>query len=731
MKNFPVLIKVDDLSLNSDLLHWSKFIKTIIDHNSYADIGFISYPGFEEKILSFKNWLSTLDQNKFNFFNHGVYHKKNEFTENTDSIKKSFTESALLEEKIFGRPLDRFGAPYNIFSKEAINIWIEQNPNGYFYYPDIIEEPPHSNYKNLLHKYHISFERKEFNMNPVYNYFISTYKKRIEEKEPTILQIHPARWNDDGFKEFEKILAYLNKSGADFCLPQQFLEKVSSNKNDQNLLSNINGENNSLPSVRAHVLRNSHTCNEGCSVTINSIASMLQGIWEIELDGIENTQQRFEEPAILFIEHFRNYHEYENIVKKSQKGNRIRLIKKARAIGYTCDFFNKRQYIPDIVEINTSKDVRSGGKMPSNYLKTVEDLGGYPQRAFNYTRPQCFLHYDVWIGVFKNEDGYRQGNITTNKKLVGYIHLRRLGEICAYSLFLGHGDYLNDGVMNLLHHHTVEWILNRKDSMVIGLKYLMYGGINHGGEGRKDWKRREGFKPAIVTVCESIKENKNERDSQDKHQENTHTRNLINSYLEEHLSFTQKGAISVMDLWLEGNSSFQKGDKKRAKQIENLIYLLHNSVISSQTKFGKHVHFAYGGMGCVIHPLSEIDEGVTIGQGITIEGAPSIFRIDEKGKRCYVPKVGKHVYLSAGCRIFGGIEIGDFSIIKPNVVITENIPPFSIVSGSSGEIISKITLENCLTYKGFFNFAKKMNDNEYRAFMHVQNDIHNQFMLEN
>jgi hypothetical protein len=92
----------------------------------------------------------------------------------------------------------------------------------------------------------------------------------------------------------------------------------------------------------------------------------------------------------------------------------------------------------------------------------------------------------VWHGVFKNAYDDNGGRL-----LVGYIQLKRFGDLLLYSTILGHGDFLGRGIMPALHLE----ILRSLDKTTA--KWLMYAGWNDGGKGLQLWKRKAGFDPVL------------------------------------------------------------------------------------------------------------------------------------------------------------------------------------------------------------------------------------------
>lgn len=178
--------------------------------------------------------------------------------------------------------------------------------------------------------------------------------------------------------------------------------------------------------------------------------------------------------------------------------NHRRSIKKAQRGGYYCKPFTYEQFVPDIFAINTSKKERTGRPMSAQYMRSIDELGGAPSEKFALQKPGCPLHYDYWWGVFREFPGYRQGEIQIGEQLVGYVKLRRNGNYAFYAQILGHGDFLNQGIMHLLHHDIVMWALRHDDAEAESLTKLIYAGYYQGKEGLREWKKRALFEPALL-----------------------------------------------------------------------------------------------------------------------------------------------------------------------------------------------------------------------------------------
>jgi acetyltransferase-like isoleucine patch superfamily enzyme len=50
-------------------------------------------------------------------------------------------------------------------------------------------------------------------------------------------------------------------------------------------------------------------------------------------------------------------------------------------------------------------------------------------------------------------------------------------------------------------------------------------------------------------------------------------------------------------------------------------------------------------------------------------------------------RIGKGVWIGAGCMILDGADIGDHVIVTPNSVVARRIPDNSVVQGNPAEVI--------------------------------------------
>lgn len=214
----------------------------------------------------------------------------------------------------------------------------------------------------------------------------------------------------------------------------------------------------------------------------------------IDIEGV--TEELRWTPVTIEIPEDSDYPEWERRVKK--KYDRIRMKKKSEKTGCIIHPFHWKLHIPDAYEIHNSAAARSGGEMRGDYLNSIEDMGGYPTRHWLPLPPKCPIHWNSSIGVFLPKEGHMQGDFTVDEKLIGYINLRRNGDLLLYSRIMGHLDHLNNGAMYHLHFDIVRRIFENDSKSFNGIKHIMYGGIGNGGANLWQWKRTVGFEPKYL-----------------------------------------------------------------------------------------------------------------------------------------------------------------------------------------------------------------------------------------
>lgn len=116
-----------------------------------------------------------------------------------------------------------------------------------------------------------------------------------------------------------------------------------------------------------------------------------------------------------------------------------------------------------------------------------------------------------------------------------------------------------------------------------------------------------------------------------------------------------------------------------ARLISQIIRFFTGIEIHPGAKIGKGFFIDHG-MGVVIGETTEIENNVTLFQGVTLGGTGK-----ERGKRH--PTVGENVTIAAGAKVLGNIKIGSNVNIGAGSVVIRDVPPHSTVVGIPGRVV--------------------------------------------
>ncbi|MCB0400598.1 MAG: hypothetical protein KDD41_00795 [Flavobacteriales bacterium] len=221
------------------------------------------------------------------------------------------------------------------------------------------------------------------------------------------------------------------------------------------------------------------------------------------LSGIKNKfigtsfSPPIEASAIIDLRRWPSFQEYFDYVKKKNYKSCIYPYNRAVKKGFYSHRFEFKNFVPDVVAVNQSMPERQGKKMGDNYFLSVDDLGGAPKQFHELTTIENPERFRLFMGVFRKEDGRKQGEVETGEELVGYITLIREGDMIVYNRIIGHGEHLNDGIMYNLHFYIMEWLYGN-DPLAQGVNYVMYASYTSGSEGLRKWKKRLEFEPTFL-----------------------------------------------------------------------------------------------------------------------------------------------------------------------------------------------------------------------------------------
>jgi len=141
--------------------------------------------------------------------------------------------------------------------------------------------------------------------------------------------------------------------------------------------------------------------------------------------------------------------------------------------GYTFAWMNPSEHIEEIMEINTSSEMRGGRPMDRHYMvrEMVEE---------------SFAAKDAIPAV-----------IDADGRIRAYVDLITVGEVAIVSRILGHAQHLSNGIMYLLTEGIVDYLIAQKHETGLPI-WLMYDTFFGAPEGLWYFKERLGFRPYRV-----------------------------------------------------------------------------------------------------------------------------------------------------------------------------------------------------------------------------------------
>ncbi len=113
------------------------------------------------------------------------------------------------------------------------------------------------------------------------------------------------------------------------------------------------------------------------------------------------------------------------------------------------------------------------------------------------------------------------------------------------------------------------------------------------------------------------------------------------------------------------------------------------SFVGVHSKFGGRPYFPHGCRGIFISDNAVIGKDAIIFQQVTI-GSNTLPDTKTPGS----PVIGDGAYLGAGCKIIGGITLGDCCRVGANAVVYRDMPSHSVAVCAPTRVIQKENLDN-------------------------------------
>ena len=99
--------------------------------------------------------------------------------------------------------------------------------------------------------------------------------------------------------------------------------------------------------------------------------------------------------------------------------------------------------------------------------------------------------------------------------------------------------------------------------------------------------------------------------------------------------------------------------------------------VPASARIGQGFYIGHFGT-IIVHPDTEMGDGCSIGQGVTIGTRGQ----GDQG----VPRFGDNVYIGAGAKVLGGIEVGDNVAIGANAVVVGDVAADCVAVGIPAKV---------------------------------------------
>ena len=163
------------------------------------------------------------------------------------------------------------------------------------------------------------------------------------------------------------------------------------------------------------------------------------------------------------------------------------------------------------------------------------------------------------------------------------------------------------------------------------------------------------------------------------------------------------GTIIYADV--QAGDGFQTGHHTLIHEktvIGNNVVIGSNTVVGSNVAIGDFVRI---GSNCHINAYTQIDSQVFIGPNVILPSGLHLLYGTSASKGAII---GSRVIIDAGAIIYPWVRIGHDTIVEAGSVVFNDVPPYSLVSTSLGQVRPLITNVREILVYFFSNQTKKM-----------------------
>lgn len=123
------------------------------------------------------------------------------------------------------------------------------------------------------------------------------------------------------------------------------------------------------------------------------------------------------------------------------------------------------------------------------------------------------------------------------------------------------------------------------------------------------------------------------------------------------------------------------------------------------TDFGKNITIekdVFINSGCHFQDQGgiQIGDGALIGHNVVLATINHDLNPEENRKNHYAPiTIGAHVWIGSNATILPGVTLGDWAVVAAGAVVTQDVPPRTVVGGVPAKVLKVIPEERTVRYE--------------------------------
>lgn len=123
------------------------------------------------------------------------------------------------------------------------------------------------------------------------------------------------------------------------------------------------------------------------------------------------------------------------------------------------------------------------------------------------------------------------------------------------------------------------------------------------------------------------------------------------------------------------------------------------------TDFGKNITIGkdvFINSGCHFQDQGgiQIGDGTLIGHNVVLATINHDLNPEENRKNHYAPiTIGAHVWIGSNATILPGVTLGDWAVVAAGAVVTQDVPPRTVVGGVPAKVLKVIPEERTVRYE--------------------------------